>query len=608
LTAFIKEEEINEIRERNNIVEVISEYVTLKKSGRLYKACCPFHQEKTPSFMVDPVKQLFHCFGCDAGGNVFNFLMKMDNVDFPEAVKALADRAGYTIVLEKADTRQLSKQTRLFEINNQAMLFYQRHLLQNREGQEARDYLKSRDYHAEIAKTFGLGVAFSQWNELIDYLRQKGFSPEEIETAGLAIKGDKGSFYDRFRSRIMFPIFDSRGRAVGFGGRIFGAGQGASSDTPKYVNSPETPVYHKSKILYWLNEAKSEIVKQSEVLVVEGYTDVISLYQSGIRNVVATCGTAFTPEHLKALSRFTEKVVLVFDADAAGKAAAERGLELLGEEKVDIFVLSLPSGFDPADFVTQKGKEAFLEILEQAISLVEFCLESVVAKYDIKTPNGRVKAAAEALPIIAALPGEVAHEEYLRKLSDILGVSYDSLYFELNKSKKAKKRRNMIFDNEQESSNIFKLDAQGKAEFELLKFVMNCPEHMGEAFFELNEESFSLSDHRSLFSTLRERQAKDKPQLEVADLLNVVDSESQQRLMSKLMLDFALPEDKEGYFKDILAKLKEFGVQRQINLLRLKLERLNPTHDPERYDVLFEELIELEATKRDLRPQDRSQK
>ncbi len=433
MTGSINEEDINEVQERNNIIEVVSEYVTLKKSGRSYKALCPFHKEKTPSFMVDPVKQLFHCFGCDAGGNVFNFIMKMENVDFPDAVKSLADRVGYRIAFEKTDTKKYSRHTRLFEINNQAMLVYQRLLLDAEEGFKAREYLKGRGYRLDTAKTFRLGLASSKWDGLAVNLSQKGFSVEELEDAGLAIKGEKGKPYDRFRSRIVFPILDLKGRTIGFGGRIFDSS--ASKDAPKYMNSPETPVYHKSSVLYWLNEAKSEIVRQSHAIVVEGYTDVISLYQSGIKNAVATCGTAFTSEHLRVLSRFTDRIVLVFDADTAGKAAAERGLDFLSQEKVDIFVLSLPTGFDPADFIVQKGKEEFLRLLQQAVILVDFCLNRVIAKHDIKSSSGRVKAAAEALQVIARLPSEIAQEEYLRKLSDRLNISHNSLYLEFEKLK-----------------------------------------------------------------------------------------------------------------------------------------------------------------------------
>jgi len=594
----IKEEDINEIQDRNNIVEVISEYITLKKSGRSFKGLCPFHKEKTPSFMVDPTKQLFHCFGCDVGGNVFNFIMGIENADFPDAVQMLADRVGYRITYEKADTKKYSRQTRLYEINNQAMLYYQRILFDNEIGLTAREYLKSRGYDGDIARNFKLGVASSQWDDLINYLRKKGFSPEEIKDAGLAIDGKKSSTIDRFRSRIMFPIFDLKGRTVAFGGRVFGPN--TPKDAPKYMNSPETPVYHKSSILYWLNEAKGEIVKQSEALIVEGYTDVISLNQAGIKNVVATCGTAFTPDHLKALSRFAERIVLVFDADTAGEAAMERGLELLGEEKTDIFVLSLPAGFDPADFVVKKGKSEFMELLKKAVILVDFCIDRIIKKHDTNTSNGRIKAATESLEVILRVPNELAQQEYLRKLGDKLGASSDSLYLEFNKLKKSKKRRNKSFRNEQEPSNTLKLDPQGKAESEILKLILHCSEYSERIFSTVEEAYFMVPEHRKLFERIKGQYEKDKVQVEVNSLLNIIKDEKEQKLISRLTLDFVMPEDKEEYFQDILLKLKEFDVQRQINMLRGKLERLNPVEDPVKYDALFEELIGLEAEKRDL--------
>lgn len=598
MNGSIREEDINQVQERNNIVEVISEYVTLKKSGRSYKGLCPFHKEKTPSFMVDPIKELFHCFGCDEGGNVFNFIMKTENMDFPEAVSTLADRVGYQLVLEKADTKKYSRQNRLFEINNQAMLAFQRRLLDKEKGFKAREYLKSRGYNAEIAKTFRLGLASSKWDDMVEYLSRKGFSADEIVDAGLATKGEKGKVYDRFRSRIIFPILDLKGRAVGFGGRIFDTGD---TNAPKYLNSPETPVYHKSSILYWLNGAKSEIVKQSQVLVVEGYTDVISLHQADLQNTVATCGTAFTSEHLRALSRFTGKVILVFDADTAGKAAAERGLDLLGEQKVDLFVLPLPAEYDPADFIVQKGRDEFLKLLDGAVPLVEFCLDRVVAKHDIKSSLGKAKAGEQALSIIARLPSQVAQEEYLRKLGDRLSVSHDSLNFEFNKIKRIPKRRNLTYESEHQMSNTMKLDPQSKAEMEILKLIMHCPEYADSVFSELDSSYFDEDRYKSIFEKLRASYQINKPQLDVMGLLNNIDSDEERKLISKLMMDLVIPDEKEAYFKDILSKLKEFDIQRQISTLRLKLERMDPTKSQVEYDALFEELIGLEASKRDLR-------
>ena len=600
MNGSIREEDIEEVQERNNIVEVIAEYVTLKKSGRSFKALCPFHKEKTPSFMVDPIKQLFHCFGCDEGGNVINFIMKIENTDFPEAVKTLADRVGYRLDFEKADTRQYSRQNRLYEINNQAMLAFQRYLLDGEKGVKAREYLKTRGYNADTAKTFRLGLAPPNWDDLLKYLSRKGFNVDEIIDAGLVIKGEKGKVYDRFRSRIIFPIFDLRGRVVGFGGRVFGASD--RKDAPKYMNSPETPVYHKSSILYWLNEAKSEIAKQSQVLVVEGYTDVISLHQAGIKNAAATCGTAFTSEHLKTLSRFAGQIILVFDADAAGKAAAERGLDLLSERKVDISVLSLPVGLDPAEFITKKGKEDFIELINEAVPLTDFCLDQVLAKYDIGLSTGKVKAGEEAMLIIARLPSQVAQEEYLRKLSDRLGASLSSVHFEFNKLIKPKKRRNQAIESEQERSSALKLDPQAKAELEIIKFIAHCPEYAENVFSELDGPYFSERGHRNLFEKLKKGYQESKSQLDVAGLLNVADDDKERNLISKVMLDFVIPEEKESYFEDILSKLKEFEIQRQINTLRLKLESLDPMDNPANYDELFEALIGLEASKRDLQP------
>lgn len=592
MAGSIREEDINEIRERNNIVEVISEYVTLKKSGRSFKALCPFHKEKTPSFMVDPAKQLYHCFGCLEGGNVFTFVMKMDNLDFPEAVKALADRVGYTIRFEQtARERELaSRRGRLYEAHQQAVDFYNYILARTEEGREAREYLKSRGYGPRIIEFFRLGYALPRRDGLMNYLYKKGFKADELVETGLALEKEGRRLIDRFRSRVMFPIFDIKGRAIAFGGRVL-----RESDTPKYMNSPENPTYHKSSTLYGLSWAKGEIVKTEQALVVEGYTDVISLYQAGMKNTVATCGTAFTSNHLHLLNRFTDKVVLVFDADAAGKTAAERGLELLGESEVDIFVASLPPDSDPADFVTTHGRDGFEDLLQKAVPLVDFCLEQILADYDLEDLRQLVKASRKALPIVAALPDAVAQETYLKKLAQRLNVSFDSLFLELKKGS-SRAREAVSVD----ASFGTSLSAQEVAEMEVLKFLLRCPKAIAANLPELREEYFTVADCRELFVILRRRINEKVPVGDVADLLTNV-SERLQKLISKLMIEPLFSGDEAEYFKELSSKLKEFELQRQISSLKTKLERLSPVENPARYDALFEELLQLEAARRNLR-------
>ncbi|MEW6189097.1 MAG: DNA primase [Actinomycetota bacterium] len=596
MNGFIKEEDINEVRGRNDLVEVISEYVPLKKSGRTFKALCPFHKEKTPSFIVDPVKQLYHCFGCGIGGNVFTFIMKMDNIDFPDAVRALADRVGYTLHYERDSKESQSRRVRLYEANKEAMNFFY-NLLKSEEGRKARKYLKNRGYDAEIIDAFKLGLAPSRWDGLLNSLCARGFKLDELEESGLIIKGEKG-FYDRFRSRIMFPIFDVRGRVIAFGGRILDESHPGKGESPKYMNSPETPIYNKSSILYGLYHSKNGIAKTGQSLVVEGYTDVLSLRAVGIKNVVATCGTAFTSDHLRLLARFGERVILVFDADVAGTAAAERGLELLGESKVDIYVVSLPMGTDPADFVAEHGRSEFEKLLEDAVPLVDFCLKQVLSQYNLGESLQRAKASSEALTIIAALKGAVAQEEYLKKLAEELNVSFDSLFFELKRLKRSKTKR----ASKEVSEDLVITSAQEKAEQELLRLILQYPEEYKAALTELDEEHFTLPECRELFTILKSRAhyGSDEPGFQ-GILSNAFKREELQKLISKLMLQPVEVEEREKYFKDILLRLKEFEVQRQINTLKPKLERINPIKNPIKYDALFEELLKLEAKRRDLR-------
>lgn len=597
MPGLIREEDINEIREKADLVEIVSHYVNLKKSGRIFKGLCPFHHEKTPSFVVDPSKQLYHCFGCSEGGNVYTFVMKIDNLDFPETVRYLAERIGYHLRYEKPEeTQKLSHKARLYEALNQAMLFYHQLLTSSSEGQAALTYLKNRGYVSDTVNAFNLGFAPGGWNTLLNHLRSKGFNTAELLEVGLIVKGERGasSYYDRFRARIIFPIFDLRGRTIAFGGRILEKEKG---EEPKYLNSPETPIYHKSANLYGLFHAKSEMVKAEQAVVVEGYTDVLSLHQAGVSNAVATLGTAFTPEHIRLLARFTEKIILVFDPDVAGSLAAERGFDLLGESNVDIYVVSLPVDTDPADFVTSKGAEEFRKFLHQALPLVEFCINQVISRQDITKPVGRIKACNAALSLVAVIPNIIAQEQYLKKLSEKFtpqtDISYESLLAELKKKRKSQKTRPVDIFTENG-----KIDGQGKTEQEILKFILQFPDEAEIALQELEAADFTLEDCRELFVYLQNTRHQSRSK--TADLLNRIHQDNLRDLGSKLLIEPLIAENRKKYLEDILKKLKEFTLQRQINILKSQLEKLNPTKDSN-YDTLFEQLLELEASRRKLR-------
>ncbi|MBC7324858.1 MAG: DNA primase, partial [Moorella sp. (in: Bacteria)] len=381
--------------DRVDIVEVIGSYLQLKKRGRNYVGLCPFHKEKTPSFTVSPDKQMFYCFGCGAGGDVFAFLMKQDGLSFPEAVKSLAARAG--LDLAGGEESPLARQQRqwkerLYELGAIAASFYYRLLMRHPVAAPARAYLQQRGVKGETARLFELGYAPASGTALVTYLRRQGFTSREIDQAGLSASRPPAGTADRFRARLMFPIKDSRGRVIGFGGRTLGEGQ------PKYLNSPETVLFHKGRHLYGLHLALPGIRRQNRAILVEGYMDMIAAWQHGLDNVVASLGTALTPEQARELKKYAREVIIAFDADTAGEAATLRGLDILAAAGLQVRVLQLPSGKDPDEFLAAHGAAAFRELVETSSSLMEFRINKAVSQYDPARPLGRKAIMAAILP------------------------------------------------------------------------------------------------------------------------------------------------------------------------------------------------------------------
>ena len=396
MAGFFSEEQIEEVRRASDIVEVIKEYVPLKRAGKDHKALCPFHNEKTPSFQVSPSKQIFKCFGCGRGGNVFSFVMALERLEFPEAVEFLARRAGIELEHRVEVREQNRRRDTLFEINLWSAKVYHRCLTNADEGRAGREYFASRGLDEKTWKKFRLGYAPESWDFLLGLSSGKGYVPGDLAAAGLVLpkKGGPGH-YDRFRQRVIFPIFDVRGRVVGFGGRAL------DESTPKYLNSPETSVFSKSTCLYGLGAAKDGVLREKRVVVVEGYTDVLMAHQSGIDWVVATLGTALTAQHVTTLRRYVEDVVLVFDGDDAGRAAAERSVDLFLEQDVDVRVVLLPHGSDPCDVLTGEGREAFLKRLEGATDVFDLKMEMIAERHDLTRVRGREAGIEDVLETLA---------------------------------------------------------------------------------------------------------------------------------------------------------------------------------------------------------------
>ncbi len=417
--GLISDDTIERIKGRVDITDIVSQHVSLSKAGQNLKGLCPFHHEKTPSFTVSPSKQIFHCFGCGAGGNVFTFLSRLTGASFPEVVRDLGQTVGIEIEERASYSNPQSVMAQTVErINQAATAWFQTNLRDERIGRQAREYLAHRGVESRMVDRFGIGVAPAEWDGLLRALTNKGFSQSDLASAGLVIaRTNKSGFYDRFRARVMFTITDLRKRVVGFGGRVLG------DDTPKYLNSSDTVLFKKSHTLFGFDHAREAIAKTKTVIVVEGYFDAIALHQAGLAHTVATLGTALTLDHVQALRRFASNVVLLFDPDPAGVRAALRGLDLFVNSGLGVKVVTLPVGEDPDTYVRKEGPEAFARLEEQAPSLLDFALEQSLKATEVETIEGRIRSVDEILRILQKGEHPIEREERLKVVAERLGIS-----------------------------------------------------------------------------------------------------------------------------------------------------------------------------------------
>lgn len=422
--AFYNEQFIDEIKSNNNIVDVVSEYVTLKRTGTSYKGLCPFHKEKTPSFSVSSDKQIFHCFGCGVGGDVVKFLMNIENVDFKEAIELLADRAKMELPQddEIIDMERVKLKERLYHMNVDTAKYFYQNLLSS---QEAINYINKRKLDEKTVKKFGLGFALGTGNDLRKYLLGLGYTDDEMVTGGLIIKNDNNVYVDRFRQRLMFPIFDSKDRVIAFGGRVL------DDSLPKYMNSPETPVYSKSKNVFALNVARKS--KVNRFLMVEGYMDVISLHKNGIPNAVASLGTALTESQGRLLKKYASEIIIGYDSDGAGQAATMRGLDILSAIGCNVKVLKIAGAKDPDEFVNKYGPDRFIKLMDNAITLVEYKLEKLKKDLDITTTDGKIEYLKKIAVIISKIESSIERDIYIKKVAAEVGIGVEAIYAEINK-------------------------------------------------------------------------------------------------------------------------------------------------------------------------------
>ena len=487
-------DEVEEIKRRIDIVDFISQYLTLKKSGSSYKALCPFHSEKTPSFMVSPEKQIFKCFGCGKSGDVIAFLMEMENFEFPEALRILADKAG--VVLKQFERKEYQEikdiKTKLYEINNLAAKFYHAILKGKPKAQFVRDYLKKREISDESVEKFMLGYAPDSYNMLSNFLKAKGYSMLDVHNAGLAIASEKkpGEYYDRFRDRLMFPISDAMGNVIAFTGRAM-----HETEAGKYVNSPDTPIFSKSHVIYGLDKAKQAIKEKKQVIIVEGQTDIIAAQQRGFLNVVASSGTALTSFQLEVLGRFTKNLTFAFDQDTAGEGATKRAIDLAHQNGFDVKIMLLPVGQDP-DECLRKNPKVWEESLKKQKGAVDYYFDITFANRSEKLEaSEKREIAKELLPAIKNLSDKIVQAHYIQKLAELLETPEKFLYEALEKTKT-------------QQVKISKSEAQVKkvedgVEERLLGLVLAKPELLPQFFKNIKPNDFTRQELKDIAYELK---------------------------------------------------------------------------------------------------------
>lgn len=551
--SFFPEETISEIRDRANLLEVVSDYVSLKKTGRNYKGLCPFHSEKTPSFMVNEEKQIFHCFGCGEGGDVFAFLMKTGHFSFPEAVEELAKRYGINLPRQApspVQKKEMAKREILFRINQLASEYYHDRLIRQQDGAEGRRYLSRRGVQEEVIKEYRLGYSPDRWDGLVQYLREKKVSLELAWELGLILPKKTEGWYDVFRKRIIFPIFDLHTRVVGFGGRLTGEGQ------PKYINSSESSIYHKGEILYGLQAAKRYAAERDGVIIVEGYFDLLALHQYGLKQSVATLGTALTTKHIRTLKRYTKNLITVFDPDPAGIQATLRALPLFLEEEVAGKAVLLPNGEDPDAYLKKGNLEEFKKKVAGAVPLIDVFFDRLMKAHDMKTIDGKVNIAKEGMAMIRRIPEKIRQELYVRTLSERLGLKESALH-EMIRPPRGERTRPV--GTVPETSSREKLP---KSEEMVVRLMVHHPELVPIVSKEKIWNEFEAPLLKRLCQELEALFRKEE-KLNLPGILEAFDGDARERLC-----EYAFQESGIG------GDTQEFGSQRAERMLQDCIEKI----------------------------------
>ncbi len=575
---------IDEVKQKTDIVEVISQYATLKKSGRNLTALCPFHSEKNPSFYVYPEQQSWHCFGaCNTGGDVISFIMKKEGMDFGEALRLLADRAGVTLPsYTAADTRKEEKEE-YYQINEAAAVYYHNLLLNSPGAEKARQYVEKRGFTQKTIADFQLGFSLDSWEELKKYLQEKGYSEELILTAGLLYQQEDGKTHDRFRGKLMFPIRDIRGHVTGFGARVL------DDSLPKYVNSPQTPTFDKSGTVYAIDHASSEIRKQDAAIVMEGYMDVITAHQNGITNVVASMGTAITDTQVNILKKLSKNLVLAMDADAAGEEAMLRTVGYENILNAEMRVIVMPAGKDPDDVIKEDIK-AWQDMVSKAVPIVDFTFEKTISSLDLTTARDKSLAVDRLLPIVAAINDPIRQSHYLQKLAGLVNVDINTIKASLSQLKKPAARQRTSSAKPATPVRTARSLVSSSVEEYLMALLLQHPEFKNE-IADLSPEYFESSENREIFTAWREVADMDS----LKEKLDPALHERIDVIMNRKLPD--IRNNVERRLSDGIMRLKERHLK---NMAARKAESGNTDGDPARLEEdlkISEQLKELDARK-----------
>lgn len=562
----ISEEILEKIKSQNDIVDVISERVRLRKSGRNFTGLCPFHNEKTPSFSVSQEKQIYKCFGCGEAGNVISFVMKEKNLPFIEAVKYLANRANIPLEMNNGEkSKSAKKKDLLYRINVEAAKFFFSNLMNN---QNAKEYFLNRGIKEETIKKFGLGFANDSWNSLMFYLRKKGINDTLLEEAGLiSVNKEKGRKYDRFRNRVMFPVFDYQGRVIGFGGRVL------DDSKPKYLNSPETLVFQKGTNLYGLNFALKHNMSERYFVIVEGYMDLISLHQYGITNVVASLGTALTINQARLLKRYADKVIISYDADMAGQMATLRGLEILRTAGFDVRVLNIPQGKDPDEYVRSNGKEAFLKLINSAEPLIDYRMKKAEEGIDFKNSQSLILYAKRIMEIISDLD-PVEKDVYIKKASENTGIKEQTLYDILKSKMKDNRENNFRNNKEEDRSKLYVEPGFLKAERAILKIMLENKEYLQYIEERISENDFILLEHKEIFTVIMLAKGKNINNIDSFIESKLNNTKSIGELVKIRDENIFFADDVKVQINDFINEIHSYKLKQRIDQLRKEQKEL----------------------------------